>query len=275
MKNRVALVTGANSGFGKLITLKFARNGYKVYATTRSLEKEGVKEINEIVKNEKLDIEWLVFDVTDNASINESVKEIKRVDVLVNNAGYGAVGPIEGFTDVEFKKQLEVNLVGVHSLVLSLLDPLKNGENAKIINITSLAGRVAYSGYGLYSASKFGLRAYSHVLRQELAKYRIDVAIVEPGTFQTDFGKNIYKGDSNLENPSKLTESVKKFRRILTGFRESGDPQIVADLIFNLSLKKRMRFRNLVGLDAKLTSFYEKWLPNIVWDFILDKIAKW
>ena len=216
------------------------------------------------------------FDSNEKSKKNKlAIFNFESIDVLVNNAGYGAVGPIEGFTDEEFRKQLEVNLIGIHRLVRLLLEPLKKGDSAKIINITSLAGRVAYSGYGLYSASKFGLRAYSHVLRQELAKYHIDVAIVEPGTFQTDFGKNIYKGSSSLENPSRLTESVKKFRRILTGFKESGDPQIVADLIFNMSTKKRMRFRNLVGLDAKLTSFYEKWLPNIIWDFILDKISKW
>lgn len=271
------LVTGANSGFGYLIALKFARNGYKVYATTRSLEKEGVKELNEIAKKDGLDISWLVLDVTDNESIKSATKDINKLDVLVNNAGYGAIGLIDSFSDEDFLKQLDTNLIGIHRMVTRFLPVMKSQKSGKIINIASIAGRVTAPRLALYSSSKFGVEAYTEALRHEVGSFGISVCVVEPGTFNTGFGSNEFKGKESIEDGNKLWGKIEYLKKIFVeGFlkKKLNNPQAVADKIYDLANSRFTHLHNYVGTDSKIISFYRKWTPDILWDWLMRRVFK-
>lgn len=267
------LITGANSGFGYLATLKFARKGYRVYSTTRDLNKEGVLEINEIAKKENLDIKWLVLDVTNDKQIKEAFKEIDSLDVLVNNAGYGMIGFIETFSSEDFAAQLDTNLIGIHRMFKNAL-PLLKKSKGRIINVSSIAGKVTYPRYGIYSASKFAVEGYSEALRMEMNMLGIQVALIEPGTYSTGFASRIVKG-KDLQNINTDVDPNNDLPPIIQGilgiFRKASNPQKVADRIFEISQMKRMPFHNYVGRDAKIIIFLRKILPERFW----DRLAIW
>lgn len=270
------LITGANSGFGYLTALTFARNGYKVYATARDLTKDGVKEMNEIVLKENLQLEWLVLDVTNDTQIEEAFKKIESLDILVNNAGYGMVGFVESFTPEDLITQLDTNLVGSHRMIKSAL-PLLKESKGRIINVASIAGKVTYPRYGVYSASKFAVEGYSEALRVEMNMIGIQVAVIEPGTFNTGFGSRIVNGKENTEkydNGDPNDDLPPIFKLLLGMFRQKTNPQKVADRIFKIANMSRMPFHNYVGKDAKLIIFFRKLLPEKFWDWLVISLFK-
>lgn len=265
-----ALITGANSGFGYLMALTFARDGYKVFATTRSLEKDGVKRLNKIAKNESLNIEWLVFDVSNESEVRNALTPFidgtSDLDVLVNNAGYGVVGNIENFNIEDVKKQMAVNYTGALNLIYPLLPSLKATANkrfpSKIINISSIAGFIPVPGYGIYAASKHALSSFSETLRAELSDSNIDVAIIEPAGFDTKFASNAStKGDvefrelhdGDVTNPNN---SSTPWRR---------DPQRVANLALKIAKRYRSKLHNPIGEGALLLYWGRKVLPQAFW----------
>lgn len=270
------LITGANSGFGYLATLKFARNGYKVYATARDLSKEGVVEINEIAKKENLDIKWLVLDVTNDKQIEEAFKEIDSLDILVNNAGYGMVGFVESFSSNDLITQIDTNLVGIHRMFKNAL-PLLKQSKGRIINVASIAGKVTYPRYGIYSASKFAVEGYTEALRMEMNMLGIQVALIEPGTFSTGFSKRIVKGkeiENKYDDGDPNNDLPPAIQNMLGIFRKTANPQKVADRIFRISQMKRMPFHNYVGRDAKIIMFFRKLLPERFWDRLVISMFK-
>ncbi len=275
---KTVLITGANSGFGYLTALKFARNGYKVYATTRDLEKEGVKKLNEIARNENLSVEWLVLDVTNSAQILESTKHIESLDVLVNNAGFGLVGPIEGYSEDDFHIQLDTNLVGAHRMIRTFLPLMKKAKRGKIINVASIAGKITFPYYGLYSASKYGLEAYTEVLRSEVRSFGIDVCLIEPGTFNTGFSSRIIEGQENIVNDYQYLEgkieSMKKSLNVFGFMKFKSNPQKVADRIYSVSQRSMSMLHNYVGSDSKILAIIRKLIPDNVWDLIVQIIVK-
>lgn len=275
---RSVLITGANSGFGYLMALKFARNGYKVYATTRDLKREGVKEINEIALKERLEIEWLVLDVTNEKQIKEATKDIESLDVLINNAGFGMIGPIEGYSAEEFLLQVDANLFGVHRMVRRFLPIMRKQKSGKIINIASVAGRITFPYYGLYSASKFGVEAYTEVLRSEVRSFGIDAVLVEPGTFKTGFSKRVVEGEEDIikeyEHVGKQIGMMKDFVHKFGVLRFEANPQKVADKVYQLAGQKVSKLHNFVGFDSKMLALLRKVLPDNLWDSIVQFIVE-
>lgn len=131
------LITGCSSGFGYLSALKFARNGFKVYASARNLEKDGIKKLKKIILKENLQIEILKLDVTSQQDIDNATKQIENLNVLINNAGYGLVGSVDSFSQKEVRNQMETNFFGAFAMIKSFLPLLKKSKNAKIINLSS------------------------------------------------------------------------------------------------------------------------------------------
>jgi NAD(P)-dependent dehydrogenase (short-subunit alcohol dehydrogenase family) len=273
MDKKTVLITGANSGFGYLTALKFARNGWKVFATTRDLEKDGVKDMNKVAKEENLDVSWLVMDVTDKDAVKRGAQEIQEkvgsLDVLVNNAGFGVIGPIESYTTEDFRKQFDTNFFGVIEVTYAFLSLLKKSSGGRVINVSSIAGIIASPAYALYSSSKHALEVYSEVLRYELSDTNIRVALIEPGGFETSFGKNasglgVSKENSWFEKAKRVRESA------LAGgvLDRSRNPQIVADRIFSVANRRNPGLRNIVGRGAPTMAFLRKLLPHSVWEFV-------
>ena len=160
------LITGCSSGFGKLAALQFARKGDTVYASMRNTSKG--KELEEARDSEKLKIELLQLDVTDEASVNTAVAKViaeaGQIDVLVNNAGIGAHGPIEETDDDEAKEIFETNFFGALRTIRTVLPHMREKKAGTIVNVSSLAGRVGPPFDGIYAASKFALEAASEAL---------------------------------------------------------------------------------------------------------------
>ena len=176
------LITGCSSGFGKLAALEFARRGDKVYASMRNPSKAGALE--EAAKAEKLEVNVVELDVTKAASADRAVKDVisraGRLDVLVNNAGIGTHGPIEDFDDDEVEAIFNTNVLGVVRTTRAALPTMRKQNSGRIINVGSLAGRVAAPFGGIYSASKHALEAISDALYYELHPVINTVAITVP-----------------------------------------------------------------------------------------------
>ncbi len=250
------LITGCSSGFGKLAALHFARKGDTVYASMRNTSKG--KELEEARDAESLKIELLELDVTDDASVSTAVRKViaeaGQIDVLVNNAGIGAHGPIEETDDDEAKEMFETNFFGVLRMIRAVLPHMREKKAGTIANVSSLAGRVGPPFDGIYSASKFALEAASEALAYEVHPFGIRVLLVEPGAFETSIGdtrrvpRRYNEGSPYAETDQHFTQAMTK----LPGGGERGDPQVVAEKIYDAVYDKEPKLRYLVGQDAEM-----------------------
>jgi short-subunit dehydrogenase len=283
---KTVLITGASSGFGALMTLKFAREGYYVYATARDLSKEEVKRISDISTKEGLEVEWIKLDVNRQEDVDSAVKRVIEnsggLDVLINNAGFGILGPIQSYTIDDFQKQFDTNFFGVIRMNYAFLPTLIKSESGRIINISSIGGLIVAPAYGLYSSSKFALEAYTEALRYELFQTNVKVSLVEPGGFDTNFSvnaKGLTTGLDDEKSYDKWYRQARDFRNRFVGkygeTKSRGrNPQIVADRVFRISQMKNPRLHNLVGTGTPYTAFIRKIIPSSWWEFVAITILK-
>jgi len=250
------LITGCSSGFGKLAALLFARKGDTVYASMRNTSKG--KEIEEARDSENLKIELLQLDVTDEASVNAAIDNViaasGQIDVLVNNAGIGAHGPIEETDDDEMKEIFETNFFGALRVVRVVLPRMREKKAGTIVNVSSLAGRVAPPFEGIYSASKFALEAASEALYYETYPFGVRVLLIEPGGFETNIGDSLRRARRFGEG-SPYVELDQRFQQALTKLPtggEPGDAQVVAEAIYDAVHDQEPKLRYLVGQDAEM-----------------------
>jgi NAD(P)-dependent dehydrogenase (short-subunit alcohol dehydrogenase family) len=280
---RKVLITGANSGFGFLTALKFARAGDYVYATARNLDSEGVKKINKITEKENLQIRWLKLDITDTQQINECVKIVKEngLDILVNNAGYGAIGPIELLTEEVIRKQMETNYFGTVNLTKSLLPFFREQGHGRIITLSSIAGKVAAPLFGVYSASKFAVEGFFEALQTEIKQFNIKISLIEPGAFKTNFGENLEEEMQTLVKETAYEEWYKRYAKNKSTWSSNGNssllnslrnPERVSNKIYTVSIKRNPKLRYPVGFDANILSFFKKYTPEWIWTFLVNNL---
>ena len=188
------LITGCSTGFGYNAAKYFAEKGHHVYATMRNINGKNANaasELKDFASSDNYNIDVLEIDVTSDESVNKAVSQIPEVDVLINNAGRGFGGPMESFTSKQCLEQLDLNIVGTVRMAKAVLPGMRKRKSGLIIQVSSTAGRAAFPGFALYHASKWGLEGMSEAMRYELAPLGIDVVLVEPGPFATDFFVNI------------------------------------------------------------------------------------
>src|SRR5438093_9750476 len=189
----VAVVTGSSSGIGHETALTLARNGFVTYATMRNHSKAA--EIQSIASKQSLPIVVKQLDVTKDESVRNAIQQIVseagRIDVVVNNAGYGLTGAFEDLSIDEIKAQYETNFFGVIRVTQAVLPTMRKQRSGKIINISSGAGRFGYPGGSAYVSSKFALEGMSECMAFELEAFGINVVLIEPGFISTSFGNNI------------------------------------------------------------------------------------
>ena len=256
-KKVVAVVTGSSSGIGFETSLVLAKNGFVTYATMRNLGKSN--KIIELKQKKKLPLEVLKLDVTDDKSIKEAIEKIVNeqqgtIDVLVNNAGYGLLGPLEELSIQEFKEQFEANVFGVIRVTQSVLPIMRMQRHGTIVNISSVAGRMGFPLTPAYVSSKFALEGLSESIAYELEPFGINVILVEPGVIKTNFDSNLKIGKMvSIDHNSPYKEIT---RKRLSGFKprfENASPPIeVAKVILNVITSKNVQpgSRYLVGNDA-------------------------
>ena len=252
----VVLITGCSSGFGQLAALEFARKGDTVYASMRNTAKAGPLE--QARDGDKLSIHVVQLDVTDGDSVSKAVKQVidaeGRIDVLVNNAGIGANGPIEE-TDVDEAKEIfETNFFGALRVTQTVLPQMREQKSGTIVNVSSLAGRVAPPFDGIYAASKYALEAASEALYYEVHPFGIRVLLIEPGGFETNIGDN-RRIPRRFTEGSPYVELHQRFEQAMTRLPTGGeraDPQVVAEAIYQAVHDDEPKLRYLVGKDAEM-----------------------
>jgi NAD(P)-dependent dehydrogenase (short-subunit alcohol dehydrogenase family) len=248
----VVLITGCSSGIGLAAALHFARLGHVVWAGVRNPATAG--ELDAALAHEHLPVRPLTLDVDDAASVQRAVRQTHdtsgRIDVLVNNAGIGGGGPIED-VPVDWAQGLfQTNYFGVVRTIQAVLPGMRERRSGVIVNVSSIAGRLAIAGHGHYSAVKHALEAMSEALAQEVQGFGIRVAIVEPGVVITP----IFTKARRFADPaSPYAEHV---RRLLLFYqkqmKQASQPADAAQVIYEAATTNTPRLRWLVGEDARL-----------------------
>jgi short-subunit dehydrogenase len=271
MKN-VALITGASSGIGESAAILLHNAGFKVYGAARRVEK--MKSL------EQKGISVISLDVTDEDSIVNCVNTITEkegsIDILVNNAGYGSYGAVEDVPMEEARRQFDVNMFGVARLTQLVLPKMRENQFGKIVNISSMGGKI-YTPFGAwYHATKHALEGWSDCLRIEVKPFGIDVVIVEPGGIKTPWGQiaadNLKKTSGNgayAEAANKSAEGTAK----MYSSNQLTKPEAIGEVILKAVTARRPKTRYVKGYMAKPTIFMRKWFGDRFLDRVLKAMA--
>jgi NAD(P)-dependent dehydrogenase (short-subunit alcohol dehydrogenase family) len=241
------IITGANRGIGLETALAFAGAGYKVFATMRNPDSATV--LKQKIKEESLSISVSAMDVNADESVKSCIDAILQengsVDVLVNNAGIERHGSVEELSMADFKDVMETNYFGVLRCTKALLPSMRKNRNGCIINVASIAGRIANTPLGAYNASKFALEAVSESLAQEVKPFNIRVVIVEPGIINTQMANDISASDECIYPQTKRFAGL-----FVASLKKPTPPTIVAEKILEIADSQLWQLRYPVGPDA-------------------------
>lgn len=272
MDTKIALVTGASSGIGKATVREFLRRGITVYAAARRLEKmedlkqEGARPIR--------------LDVTDEASLEEAVRAITAeagpVSYLVNNAGYGAYGAVEDVEMSEARRQFDVNIFGLAALTQAVLPAMREQRFGRIINISSIGGKI-YTPLGAwYHATKHALEGFSDALRLEVRQFGIDVVVVEPGAIQSEWEGIAADSAQRISGSGAYADFTEKTVRRMKSVYDSGGkpspPEVVARTIVGAALAGRPRTRYATGRNARMLLFLRRVLSDRMFDGVVRMV---
>ena len=271
--NKVILLTGASSGIGYDTAVALAQQGHKVYAAARRVERmEPLREYG---------IVPLKMDVTDEASMKAGVKTLLdaegRIDVLINNAGYGYFGAVENVPMDDARNQLEVNVFGLARLCQLVLPTMRAQHSGRIINTASVAGRAVFYYGGWYHVSKYAVESLSDAMRMELKPFGIDVVIIEPGAIKTNWG--IIAADHLIES-SKGTAYEQTGTMMANNLRNMylsntiSNPAVVRKAIVRAVNARRPCTRYRIGRMANAIVFFHWLLPTRWWDAFLRLMGK-
>ncbi len=253
----VALITGSSSGIGFETALHLARNGYKTYASMRNLEKS--KNITQLANREKLPVEVIQLDVDEDSSVKQAIdkivaKEDQKIDVLVNNAGYGLFGALEDLSIVEIKAQFETNFFGVIRVTQQVIPVMRKQKSGTIVNISSVGGRIGIPGLSAYHSTKFALEGLSESISYELEPFGIKVVLIEPGFIRTNIMNSsiIAKKAQDSKSPYfSLTQQLEKsFKAAMENTSASSTPEEVAKVVLQAITSESPKLRYAVGNDA-------------------------
>lgn len=266
LKSKIILITGCSSGFGYVAAKYLGEKGCTVIPTVRKKS-----DLTKFPNTGLLDVTWPQLKI--NRFIYSVIKKYGRIDVLINNAGYGHLGTIGTFTMSDIQKQFETNFFGVFKVTQSILPSMRERRSGLIINISSIAGLVTTAGYGIYSASKFALEALTTSLRAEESLFDVDVVALNPGSFSTKFWQNEqFPPQSSDSNP--ILDGLNHKIKIFTKRNHLNSPEAVVKKIESIIVAKK-RFKNyLVGWDAHLIYFVYRLLPQRIFDWLIKKAVK-
>jgi short-subunit dehydrogenase len=253
-QQKVAIITGSSSGIGHATALLLARNRFHTYATMRNIKKS--VDIMEIANRERLPLQVIQLDVNDDTSIRNSIEKVisekQRIDLLVNNAGYGLVGAFEDLSVEEIKTQFETNFFGVIRLTQQVLPIMRKQKSGTIVNVSSGAGRIGFPGMSAYVSSKFALEGVSESMSYELEPLGIKIVIIEPGVIRTNFKKNAVMSKKSLDDSSisPYSSIIQKMDASITSIIEHATPpEEVAKAILRVVTSNNPELRFPIGND--------------------------
>ena len=260
--NKVAIVTGASSGIGAAAARRLEALGYTVYAAARRVEL--------MAPLAELGIRPVRVDVTDDASLTEFVSQViaetGRVDVLVNNAGYGSLGALEDIPMAEARRQFDVNLFGLARLTQLVLPYMRAQRSGRIINVSSIGGKIHVPMGGWYHATKFAVEGLSDALRLELAPFGIHVVVIEPGAINTEWHGVAADNLLATSGQGAYAGQAATVARVLSAGGLASPPKVVARAIVRATEARRPRTRYAVGMGAKPVILARRVIPDRVFD---------
>lgn len=269
----VVFITGASTGIGKDTALLLAKRGMRVYAAARRVELIEAYASDLIIP--------VALDVTDGERVQTVVSEIVekegRIDILINNAGYGSYGAIEDVPIEEGIYQFDVNVIAVARLIQAVLPSMRERKTGKIINISSIAGKIYEPLGSWYHSTKFAIEGMSDSLRVELKPHGIDVIIIEPGPIMTEWNTIARNNLLKTSGTGPYKEQAQALSTLLANFDQpphGTESLVVAKVIEKSILAKKPKTRYPVGRDAQLMMCMRKILSDRMVDFLLDRTIK-
>lgn len=269
--SKAVLITGCSTGIGRATALHLAKHGHTVYATARRRES--------LADLAQQGCQTLALDVCDEASMQAAVAAIEQahgaVGVLINNAGYGSEGPLEEIPMSEMRRQFDTNVFGLMRLTQMVLPGMRGQRWGKIVNLSSMGGRLTLPGGGIYHATKYAVEALSDALRFEVRGFGIDVIVVEPGAIKTAFGDTAIARVEALDGSADYAAFREVLKQQIRGVYEgpmaalAAGPEAVAKVIEKAITATRPRTRYVITFGAKFLIRLRRWLPDRMFDAFL------
>ncbi|MBD1822928.1 SDR family NAD(P)-dependent oxidoreductase [Cyanobacteria bacterium FACHB-DQ100] len=246
---KVWFITGSSTGFGRSLTEAVLQHGDRVIATARKPE-----QLDELVQAYPHTAKAVRLDVTNPQEIDDAIQAainaFGRIDVVVNNAGYGSIGAIEEISNEAIQRQFETNVFGVLNVTRAVLPILRQQQSGHILNLSSVGGFVAFGATGIYCATKFAVEALSEALSKEVAEMGIKVTIIEPGAFRTDFnGRSLAKPDQLMDEYKSVSGGFLQWLEEMDG-KQPGDPDKAAAAMIQVVESDNPPLRLALGADA-------------------------
>ena len=268
---KVVLVTGASSGIGEATAQTLHDAGWEVYA--------GARRIDRMETLEAKGVNTIKLDVTAEASMKECVATIlskeDRIDVLVNNAGYGSYGSLEDLPMEEARYQFEVNVFGLARLTQLVLPNMRERQRGKIVNVSSVGGKLGEPHGCWYHATKFSVEGLSDSLRMELKQFNIDVVVIQPGAIKTEWGSIARKNMLKISGHTTYGDLAKKHVAMLEKFDGQGsDPSVIGDAILTACTSAKPKTRYAIGNSAGMMLFMRKILSDRLFDKMMLSYMK-
>lgn len=266
MKKETVLITGASSGIGMATALLLHQKGYRVYAAARQVAK---------MKNlEQAGIRVVAMDVTNEESMVAAIRtigaEAGTIDILINNAGYGSYGAVEDVPISEARYQFEVNLFGLARLVQLVLPGMRAQRAGKIINISSIGGRIGEPHGAWYHATKFAVEGFSDSLRMELKQFGINVIVIQPGAIKTEWNRIARENLVSVSGSTAYSELAQKHAAMLENAEKRGSgPEVVAQTIAKAIETKTPRTRYATGGGANVILALRRLLSDKAFDRVM------
>lgn len=254
-KGKVAVVTGSSSGIGLETALTLARNGFLTYATMRNLAKsDGIKSVTD---KENLPIRIVQLDVTSDISVNEAMQSIiaeaGRVDVLVNNAGYGLIGAFEDLSMGEIRAQFETNFYGIIRTTQAVLSNMRKRKSGRIVNISSGLGLFGFPGFYAYSGTKFAMEGLSESMSYELDPFGIRVILIEPWVVRTNIGNSTVIAKKAQDPSSPYSQMMQKMGNNFKHMSENASTvDVVSSIVLEAATSANPHLRYLAGKDMEM-----------------------
>ncbi len=273
--SKTVLITGATTGIGRQTALHLARLGHHVIASGRKPAE--LAKVKQEAGASKLDT--LLLDVTSPASIASAVTEVDRLtdgrglDVLVNNAGFGVLGPTSEISDSETRRQFETNVFGLLNVTRAFLPKMRERRSGRIINVSSVGGRITLPYFGVYNSTKYAVESLSEALRYELRPFGIDVVLIEPGVIRTNFEATAISGlGAFAETPYKV--AVEKYEQMSKmADRFASNPIVIAKAIARAVRARRPSARYVAPRSTNFVRWMNALLPTRVWDWAMRKVG--
>jgi NAD(P)-dependent dehydrogenase (short-subunit alcohol dehydrogenase family) len=259
VNQKVAIVTGSSSGIGLDASISLARNGFLTYATMRNLDKSPI--VKAAAEKEKLPIKIVQMDVTDNRSVSKAIQtimsETSRIDVLVNNAGYGLIGAFEDLSIDEIKILYETNLFGLIRVTQAVLPVMRRQKSGTIVYVSSGAGLFGYPGGSAYVSTKFAVEGLTESISYELGPFGIKVVLVEPGFIKTNFVNAMAVAKKAQDPDSPYSQMMQRIQANSSEMAKNGSSvEVVSKAILEAVTSKSPNLRYLAGKDV------ETWAAN-------------